>query len=205
MSTAINIQGNAIQSLKRLSKVLKDDAQRNRAVAEAAVPVFQKHFRGMSSSNKNRLGARGGFWNRMLSSTVPVGTSEAAVVRMPREIALRYFGGTVTPKGGAKYLTIPARTEAYGKSARDFNDLRFVPFKSGAKALVQRAQTRVSYRKDRKTGKTKAVRGRERGGLVFYWLVPSATIRGDKAVLPSDDQVITGVRRGIDGYLRRNS
>lgn len=201
MSVTIEILDEAIPAVQRLGAALNSGERLNRAVSEAALPVFQGHFRGLASSNKNRFGTRGGFWNRMLSGTKAAATAEEAIVRMPREMALRYYGGTVTPKGGAKNLTIPARTEAYNKSARDFNDLRFVQFRSGAKALVQRDQTKISYRKNKRTGETKLVRGKEQGGMVFYWLVPSATIRGNKDVLPSEDQIIAGALKGLDAYL----
>ena len=201
VSYSISIVDNATPTMMRLAAALNAGESMNRAIAEAALPVFQNHFRGLAGSNKNRFGARGGYWNRMLSGTKAVGTNQAAIIRMPREMALRYFGGTVTPKGGAKNLSIPARTEAYGKSARDFNDLRFVQFgRGGAKALVQRDQTSFTRTK---SGKRKGqISGqREIGGMVFYWLVPKATIRGDRSVLPDEQEIIKGARRGLESYL----
>lgn len=195
MSVTINITDNATPEVQKLIGGLSGEPLHGE-IGLVVVPVFRQHFTRLASTNRNKLGARGGFWNRMLSSTTVVATPDAATIRMPREIALRYFGGTVTPKGGSKYLTIPARTEAYGKKASEFKDLRFVKFASGAAALVQRDAPGPSF------GKGKSKQGESVGGGVFYWLVTSATIRADKDVLPTDEEILKAAIIGIDSYTR---
>ncbi len=198
MSLQVDITDRATPLLQELGGRLQDRRRMHKAIATAALPVVERKFVENSSTNRNRFGTRGGFWNRMLSGTYATGDDSSAIIRMPREVALRYFGGTVTPKA-SKNLAIPARAEAYGKSPRDFSDLRFVMFRSGAKALVQADQSKIGYRKG-KRGQT-TVRGPERGGLVFYWLVTEATITGDRDLLPTPEELADAAIESLRNYL----
>ncbi len=181
--------------LDRLGLVLRSRKRVNRAVAAGALPVFQGRFRELSSSNRNPFGVRGGFWNRMLSGTRASADDDKATISMPGEMRLRYYGGTVTPKKG-KFLSIPAREEAYGKSPREFDDLRFVPTSRGG-MLVKR------YRGMKKVKGEKRIAGNRSAGNVFYWLVRSATIRGDPNVLPSGEVIRDAAIGGVQSYLER--
>lgn len=169
----------------------------NRAAAEGALRSVRGALVERAGSEHNPFGARGGFWNRMLAGTVAGADDAAGFVRMPREVALRVHGGTVTPQQ-KKFLAIPARAEAYGKSPREFNDLRFVPTKGkgGGGILVQNEQTRISYGRKRKDGSA-ARKTEQAGGGVFFFLVTSATIRGDRSILPSDEELMGAAVRGI--------
>ena len=200
MSLTIKISDGVSARLGQVATTLRDRRGANRAAAEGALPVIQNQFRGLSSSNRNRFGVRGGFWNRMLAGTSARADAQQGVVRMPREVALRYFGGIVTPKK-SKFLAIPARAEAYGKSPRQFNDLRFQPFagKPGG-MLVQRDQTRVSYGRARKDGSRKVTTDAAGGG-VFFWLVPMAIIKADRNVLPTGAQLSEGALRGLETWF----
>jgi hypothetical protein len=190
---SIAVNDTVTPALKRRTLRLSDARARHRAMAEAALPFFQRRFVALASSNRNAFGARSTFWNRMLSGTRATSTLLEAVVSMPREVALRYFGGTVTPKG-SKYLTIPARKEYYGKSARQFSDLRFAMI-GNRMALVQADSQRVSF----KGGKV--TRGRKTGGAVAYWLVPRANIKGDRSILPSDAEIAERINTSLRRFL----
>jgi hypothetical protein len=115
----------------------------------------------------------------------------------------------VRPKK-SKLLAIPARAEAYGKSPRDFSHLRFAVL-AGHPALVQNEHTKISWRKDRKTGKKRMVRGATVGSNddakapVFYFLAPKATIRKNPNVLPTRDEVLEAVTAGVNDYLGAHS
>jgi len=91
----------------------------------------------------------------------------------------RLLGGTITAKN-SKYLTIPAVAEAYGHAAPEF-DLRFISFKSGAKALA--AHTQQDHR-------------------VWYWLVKSVTQEGDPTVMPSNDAMTQVAKNSMLAYLK---
>lgn len=200
MSTTIQIQDTATIMINGVKTAVLDREKANRAAAEGALPVVQRNFQTLAGTNVNRFGVRGGFWNRMLAGTRAGGDAAAGFVAMPREVALRFFGGTVFPQKG-KYLAIPARAEAYGKSPRVFNDLRFIPFRSGARALVQREQTVLKFGRKRKDGSRK-VSGRQTGGGVFFWLVPSATIQANRDVIPTDEEMKAGALRGLATYAK---
>ena len=193
----LDVTDTATPALKKLLTRLKDPRRINKIVAAGALPVVQNRLRENARTNKNKFGARSTFWNRMLSGTTAKGEDDAAVIRMPGEMGLRIHGGTVRPKK-SKYLAIPAVKEAYGKSPRDFDDLRFAPLfgRGGGGALIQREQQRISYRRDGTIG-----RGRKQGGRVFYWLKPSATIQGDKDLVPSEDELIAAGTQALKTFF----
>ena len=208
MSYAITIDvpvDTARPALTRLRNKLRNPARLHKAAARGALPVLQEQFRENARTNKNKFGARGSFWNRMLSGTRVETDANAATLAMPAAIGLRVHGGTVEPVK-SKYLAIPARKQAHGKSPRDFNDLRFVPLLGRGKggALVQREQQKISYKKDGTIGRGRKLGGRDKEGRlpVFYWLVPSATIQGDKTLLPTKAQLLAGAEQGLRAYLR---
>lgn len=188
MNITIDTKDKAAPAVARLASKLGDRTSLHKAIAAGVLIPVQKQFRANAQTNKNKFGARSSFWNRMLSSTIAIGTGDAATVRMPPEMGLRVHGGTVKPKS-AKMLAIPAVKEAYGKSPRDFDDLRWAPYGEGA--LVQREQTRLT-----KSG------GRTIVGRVFFWLVKSATITGNRALIPSDATILEAVRAKIASYTR---
>jgi len=212
MSTTIDLRDEITPWLDGQLASFSDTAALNRAAAEGALPVFQQHFRGLSASNVNPFGARGGFWGRMLAGTRADATAQAGFIHMPREVALRYFGGTVFPKT-KKLLAIPARTEAYGKSPRQFDSLQFVRFRSGAMALVQKADTHVALQRGKNKGRVRLAKEGESAthgaGAVMYWLKPSVTVRGDQGVLPTVDEIRRGAIGGLATYAnvtqRRNA
>ena len=212
MRLAITIErDDARPTFRGISEGMSDKLRMNNAVANAALVPVQRNFRALSQTNRNSFGVRSSFWNRMNSATYADADDSAGYVRMPREVALRYFGGTVMPKK-ASLLAIPALAAAYGKSPRDFSDLRLAIFtkQGGGKtfALVQNQSQAIRYK--RVKGRTKIARGPVSGTvagskekpIVFYWLVPSAAIAPNPEVLPSPEVLGAAVKQGVDGYLR---
>jgi hypothetical protein len=190
----------ATPTMRAVSEGLSDRTRLNHAAAEGAVVPIKRNFRKLAQTNHNKLGApSSGFWQRMQQGTYTDADSTAGYIGMPREVALRYFGGTVVPKVAAN-LALPARTEAYNKSPRDFTDLRLVVFGAGgAMALVQTNQQAISYRKTKKG--VKVVKGAVKGGLVFYWLAKSATIDPDPTVLPDEATLTGAANNSVSDYV----
>lgn len=126
-------------------------------------------------------------------------------------LAQRYYGGTLLPTGGRHNLALPARSEALGKSPSDFPQgyLRFVPFASGAKALVLAGDTDRVFAKGRRQGETTAAGSRpgqeatHGAGGVLFWLVASVTQTPDPSVLPEDDVLETNAVAAAAAYLSR--
>lgn len=79
-------------------------------------------------------------------------------------VALHYYGGTVRPRPGHKYLAIPADRSVWDVKPSEYKGKVFFAKRKGAKSGTLR---------DRKTGK------------VLWFLVPRANIRADKTVLPT--------------------
>ena len=182
-----------------LAKALREIERKqpiNLAVAEGASAVVQGHFAELAVTNRNRFGVRGGFWQRMLLGTKALATDAYGYILMPRAVALRYFGGTVRPTR-TEFLALPARAEAYNRSPRDFNDLRFVRTRRGG-MLIQREQTAFS-----RDGSGDASNRTKLGGIVMYFLVRSVTIRRDESVLPTMVQLSEAGALAGEGFIRR--
>lgn len=198
----ITIEDAAGPYLKKGLYFLRSQKQpMHRAMAEGASALIQNHFAGLATTNRNRFGVRGGFWNLMLAGTKALATETAGYVLMPRAVALRLFGGTITPKR-TKFLPIAARGEAYNKSPRDFNDLRFVPTASdGSKGMLVKRR-RSTFSRNKKTGKTTRRREAEDNGGAYYFLVKSATIRPNPAVLPTDEQIVLAAAEAGEVFIK---
>lgn len=190
----VSVQDFSAPDRAALVKILQDRKALGKAAAQGALPEFQGRMREMSASNRNPYGARSTFWNRMLAGTKADGDESGGYVRMPREVALRRYGGRVRPKK-AKYLAIAARAEAYGKSPRQFADLRFIVGEHGA-MLIQNEQTVLVRRKGgKRKGEVKETK--EVGGGVMFWLVRSATINPNEDVFPKAGAVRGAALRGV--------
>jgi hypothetical protein len=192
--------------LEALRLKLANRQQMNAAVAQSMATPIKKNFLDLASTNHNSFGVRSTFWGLMNASVAPGADDAGGWISMDRAVALRFFGGTVYPGPGKKALSLPARSEAYGKSPRDFNDLRVIVLGLGPSggpiaALVQNDQQKISYGRKRKNGVRPVQPGDEIGGGVFFWLVPSATIRPDPTVLPSREILGRAATTGLGEYL----
>lgn len=184
----------------RLTAALASPGAISRAAAESALPVYQRQLVKNGQSNRNRFGARGSFWRRMVDGT----RAGEGFVAMPREMRLRVYGGTVKPLR-SKYLTIPLRTEAYGKSLRQFERVFFVRRGGRLFACTKALSVPISRKGARNKNGARKLKETGEGGriTVLYMLVTSATIRGDSALLPAASEVGAAVERGVTGFLRR--
>jgi hypothetical protein len=148
------------------------------AMAAELVRLVQRHLRARDDSNAHTYpegGRRSRFWRKAAQSVFFQLLPQEIVVRVAHLGArLRYTGGKVVPVN-AKALALPANGTAYGRSPREFPDLRLVVFKSKNRAaLVQKA------------GPGEAL------GRVMFWLLRSVTHRPDATVLPPPN-VVTGL------------
>jgi hypothetical protein len=198
LAVSISISDNATPFVTALERDVQPSREMYQAVAEQMLPEVQRSFQSMSEREQNAL-KHTGFWMRMIDGTHARWTDDAAIVSMPREVAQRYFGGTITPKNG-NWLTLPMRTEAVGVSARQFDDLRFVPIGNDEALLVQRDAQTLKHKK-RRDGSRPATPGGMVGGLAFYLLVKSVTQSGNSDVLPDEEEFASAAKRGINYFL----
>lgn len=160
----------------------------NKVISVAGTRAVKDRFAEVATWMRNKFGRPAQFWKRMSRATRPEATAAHAAVVMPREVAQRYFGGTIRPTGGRNFLTIPARAEAYRRSARSFDDLVLIVFRrkgrGPAGALIRKGETHDA---------------------VMYWLYRKVTQKGDPRVLPTSDELAAAVMPDVESYLLRDS
>lgn len=178
----------------------------NGRVAKVAGDHVKEHLFRLDDERANELGGKRShfYWNAAQSVRHEALVDGAVVTINKLGLRQRWLGGVITAKN-VKYLTIPARTESYNVPAPLFpRPLKFVQFKSGAKALV------VDDRKETETvdyaGNVKTVRGKRNkriktAGLVEYWLVPSVYQKPDETVLPSAGELASVVSAEMERYF----
>jgi len=218
MSVAINIniRDRATPVINQLDSKLIDDAGKH-TVGTSVMRQILDHLTTLDSERPNALGGRRThFYAQAGKSTHYEITDTGAVVSIDHiGIAQRYFGGKIEREDGGP-LTIPARAEAHGRRAREFNNLVMLWGRNGPYALAERESMDLRLRRSTKKikGGGKAVykyfaHGEERGGGIFYWLVKSVTQQPDPTVLPEmsamEENAFSAVTNYINNILKLES
>lgn len=208
MSLAIEIEvkGNASAAIQRAAEFVTP-ARISAIVGTSAADTFQRHFYQLNSERPNALGGtRSNFYTNAGDGTSWRQESEGSVVISIASlgIAQRFFGGTIKPKAGKKYLTIPARAEAYGRAAGSFKDL-VVVFGHGRKpiALARAGQTTIGFRKNKESGARRAFSKGAAGGEIMYWLKTEVTQQPDPSVLPPTEKIFEQIERDVTEQFNR--
>jgi len=181
-----------------------------RAVRQLLVDCFAV----LDDSRANKMGGeRSHFYAKVAKSTTnpqPLGGGAVVIEINQVGFAQRWLGGEIKPGKGTsssgggptKYLAIPARSEAYGKAPGEFDDLEFVPFKSGRRGrggmLVQTLQT--AFVKGKKKGEFHTT---TQGGLVMFWLVDHVDQEADPTVMPPESLMLERATTATEGYVTR--
>jgi hypothetical protein len=193
----------ATPAIERLRAIATGPALKM-AAGRALATVVKKHIRTLPP-NKNFPEASTGFWKDTYASvTSPVITRKGVTVSITQPgFRQQLLGGTITPTN-AKMLTIPARSEAYGKRASEFN-LKLEEFGVGPTgrptlALVN-ADIPMSKYRTTKDGKRIAV-GPVTSGEVMYWLTPSVTQEPHPEILPTEQEMQEAVAKGMRSYIQ---
>jgi hypothetical protein len=208
-SIDIIVKDRATTGLAKLAAAVEADAL-NDVVGESATREVQKNFTELDAARPNQMGGRRThFYADAGGGTSYRRVPDGAVVSIVKDgIRVRIMGTAHLPGGAirpvnVKKLTIPARAEAYGRSAREFDDL--VPLyrrnagRTEAFALAQAEAQPVSPGKKRKDGTT--VRGKVRGGAIMFWLVSQSVQGPDPTVIPSDQRLMGAVHGDLDAYF----
>ncbi len=199
MNVTVSTRDQASQQLGVIQdSITKGDvaAVMGRAVQQA----LRAHFFKLNRERPNVLGGkRTNFYAQTARSvqaprTVAGGVS-VSITQLG--IAQRRFGGRIKATA-SNWLTIPARKEAHGKRAREFDNLHFELVGGKWPALVENAATIVKRGKD---GIYRAVR--ETGGLVMFWLKKSVFQKADPNVLPTEASLATIAVKAGGSYLAR--
>jgi hypothetical protein len=201
-SLTLNITDNAT---RRLNQLLEDARPKNinPVVGRVARNTVRAHLYGLANK-RHRPNVGQNFYEDAADATQYRQTDSGVEVYIPKTgIAQRYYGGTITPVN-SQYLTIPAIPAAYGKIAREFDNLSVMWRNHIPIALVENASQGVSFTRRRKKGtyKYQTKRGEETTpGKIFFWLVKSVTQSSDPTVLPTETELLETIQQALEQYL----
>jgi hypothetical protein len=173
-------------------KVTLDDLlPPDNVLAEAAARgVSNRIVRHLRARPGNRRGfPSSGYWADAADSvSVKPGSGKSAAVEIAKEgVALHYEGGTVLPKEGGKALAIPLADSVYGKKPSEWSGFRRgdEPDDDDVLSVFWPKNSAHGFLKERDTGE------------LLYLLVPKATFRADRSVLPEDGELLGAAQEGI--------
>ncbi len=181
-------KGAQVEQIEALQKRLSDAKGLNTAVGKAFEKTLRTHFRSLDRRPNKRGWKKSHFWQKIASDTVFAGADESkAVVAIGNssgsKLAAKVFGARIRPKGGKKFLAIPAIEARYGvsPSSLDKNELQFRRTRRGGLLGVIRADGTMQ---------------------VHYWLVRKADTPRDPDALPKKEAVLDGAKKSISLYLK---
>lgn len=170
-------------------------------VGRSVTARFRRHLFAVDNAKPNALGGtRTHFYaNAARSAHFDVLPDGVMISINALGLRQRVVGGTIKPKT-KKFLRIPARAEAHGKRASEFNDL-VVVFGAGGQpvALARAGQTKLT-RSSKKTG-GRITGGTAAGGEILFWLKKSVTQRGDPSVVPQAFEIGAAAHDGINRHV----
>jgi hypothetical protein len=206
----VKIESEKLEALRNSAREIGESDNLMRVGIRGVANFLRDWFFALDSSRPNKMGGvRTHFFANTARSiqTPEVKGTVSSVSINQVGLAQRIFGGIIRAGQGissltgrlTKYLALPARAEAYGKTPAQFPDLEFVREKrgNGGAMLVQAMQSVVSVGKRgvRKVG--------ERGGLVMFWLVKQVDQPADPTIMPGDEAMIQAAITPAENYLAR--
>lgn len=207
MATVISITDRATPVVVAIGRAVQSTELKH-VVGRAAVNVFKQHLFAQDRNRPNVLGgtrthfyadaARATHYD-LLPDGVRVSVNQVGFLQ-------RVVGGTIKPTA-SKYLTIPARAEAHGKRASEFNDLVVVFGRGGQPVALARAvQTslRITGAATASVlGVKRVAQGEQTGGEILFWLKKEVTQRGDPSVAPGALEIAAGAYSAANAHLDR--
>jgi len=196
VKVSITVSGGSFGGVAAALKLLsKSSFARTRMMMESE-NLTRQHI--MDNGTNKQGWPSTGFWKAVAAGGIVSGqTPDGFEITIdhpknPGAVNQRYYGGTITAKD--KLLTIPARQEFYGHSAREFSNLRFGMFKGGTKFLyVGQGGTE----QDQNWGTNKQVKWQRKRGLgaraammIAYWLKDSVTQKPNFDIIPAEEDYI---------------
>ena len=159
-------------------------------MGRAVATLLRKHFTELDKDRPNKLGGeRTHFWGKARRSVQQpeLVSGDAAKVSITAiGVAQRYYGGDIVPHT-AKALTIPVHPSAYGHRAREFDDLEYIPSKSGKSlAILARPNSASAHGI----------------GEVYYVLVRRVHQKADPTVLPTETEIDEAALNAGETYLK---
>lgn len=190
-------------------EVLKQSVSTERVISELGprlTRLVQRHFRGLGQNSKGWHSSY--FWPRAAEATNWQSDNDGLeIVCNQIGVRQRYYGGHIGPVN-AKALTIPADEEAYGKTAREFSNLRLSLQKNPATGrvqacLVEAETSKIKIGRPKKDGSRSVKKtGESDGKRVLFWLVKGVNQQPNPEVIPSDAEFDAAFDKGIENLLK---
>ena len=205
MKVEVDIIDEVRPALEKLKGTVRADRVSMVAARGAAI-MLRAFFQNLENTRPNKDGfPRQHFWAQVRRGVqTPKVMGQSAVVSINHVgLGQRYYGGEIKPKNGSKFLTIPWRSEAYGKRAREFTNLVFRIVEGIGPALVigtgGTKRESVNKKGDKKTVGVKG--GQE--GLVMYLLRRKVVQRPDPSVMPTKEEFGQVILKSVTDFLNR--
>lgn len=222
LAMAIIPSDRATSDMQRLAAAMDSDLLDD-AVGRAIQNEIRNHFFELDAERPNQLSGRRTHWyseaGQGTSYQAEPGNVKVSIVQ--EGIRTRILGTEILPGGvivpiDAKYLTIPANAEAYGKRAGEFENLVMLFGKRDGEvrpvALVQGTAELESIDEagnvsvsGRKVDKSKSGRQKLGGASVsygiFFWLVDQVKQDPDPTLIPTQEQMVAAAFTDLDEYF----
>ena len=154
--------------------------------------ALRSHFEKRNAAPNKHRSPRSNFWNRPIrdNTALQEATATTATVAIADPaMAQKIHGGPIVPKE-RQYLSVPARGEAYGRSPRLFDDLKFIPLRRGDLAgMLVREGDLPALRKGAK--------------VAYYFLLGKVDQQPDPDALPKPADLSQALKHEGDEYIAR--
>lgn len=216
MSLAVNIKIDAsavVAELKNSEHAMRDKEGMHGSIAIASEKLVKDHI---TAKYLPRDGQRGDFWADVIESTQSTSDGNSAnVVLSELGVSLRYFGGEVTPgKSISSYTGELTKALAIPSDKVPVSGGRQIrPGRAGLLAFIQSARggetvgflvegIAVARKRDGKRGKKgEPYTIPKPGGSLLYTLRTITRHKGDKGILPSDDEIEDAAVKAILDFV----
>lgn len=178
-------------SIKDAEGVLPEDRVLAEAAARGLEVLIRRHLRRKVPASSRRAGfPPSGYWASAAETVEAHAAGKTAVAEVGKEGAnLHYEGGTIRPTGGKKALAIPIDPSVATIWPSEYAGCSTGGSDDDATAIFWPRGSSHGFIKDTETGD------------LLWLLVPKATIRADKTVLPSDEDLLGAAEDAILGCI----
>ena len=210
----LDISDNATPAVHRLLDGLQPERVLPR-IGQAGKLLVMNHLAEVETRGNKLGGERTGYYAdaarktffRVDATGVTIGTAQVGM-------SLHYFGGTLDEgnlTGGRQYYTVPARSEAHGHTASEFENLVVLWGRNGPYALALPTHERALAKGEKgKLGehvateygdkKSQDTRTAYAMGEVLFWLTKEIHIHADESVFPTVADFLGMVETTVDTY-----
>lgn len=172
------------------------------AIREDLVNEVSSHVAALDARANRLGGARTHFYEHEAESvTWELGETELRISVGEIGLRQRFLGGALVPGPGKKWITIPARAEAHGKRAGEFNNLRFVQYSEDTAALIVNEGGEIGRRRVRGSKGFVNRKSAVQADMTMFWLKKSVTQEADASVLPSAARLAEVALLGAKNYV----